>query len=269
MVIRKHDNNEGFVMRPTWWFRTNLKPTAREALTVLVSYLPYGAQSGTVFPAVKTIARDANVSERATYDALHELEDAGLITWGKRNGDKNHNEYVIHALSRQQIEALCRRKEPDQKVAEPAKSADATSAEVAKSAGARLQNLQTEVAKSAYEVEPMKENQGTRAIGLDWTGLDASGVGGQGGSQGVSQGEREDPRTTAGFPGDTAGSPLDLAGPPTWIWDHRWIWAPWTRQGSRLQPPASRCCHGSPGRRPDGPHRHRVGSAPAGQADRR
>ena len=69
-------------MRPTWWFRTDLKPTAREVLTVLVSYLRYGAQSGTVFPAVKTIAGDANASRRAVYDALHELDDAGLITWG-------------------------------------------------------------------------------------------------------------------------------------------------------------------------------------------
>ena len=76
-----------------------------------MSYLRYGAQSGTVFPAVKTIAGDANASRRAVYDALHELDDAGLITWGKRDGGGNHNEYVIHDLSQQQIEALCRRQE--------------------------------------------------------------------------------------------------------------------------------------------------------------
>ena len=148
-----------FVMRPTWWFRTDLKPTAREVLTVLVSYLPYGAQSGVVFPSVATIADDANIGCRTAYEALHELESAGLITMKKRPGDYRHrNEYRIHEMSQQQIEALCRRKETRRQAEIPADSAHTY-----------LQNPQKIPAESAHEEEQEKENQRTR-IGLDWTG---------------------------------------------------------------------------------------------------
>jgi hypothetical protein len=108
MIIRKQDA-ENFTMHPNWLFDSRLSLAACYVYLVLLSYLPYGADTGVVWPAVTTIGAKAKISPRAAYNALYELRGAGLIAIGKRAEDANRNEYVIHALSQQQIEALCRR----------------------------------------------------------------------------------------------------------------------------------------------------------------
>jgi hypothetical protein len=146
----KKNEAEGFTMHPNWLFDSRFGPMTRYVYLVLLKH--DWLKTGVVWPAVDTIADEAGVSPRTAYNSLYELREAGLITIRKRPGDTHRNEYVIHTLSQQQIEALCRH-EPE-------------AAEPAGGAGSKLQEVQVEPAGGAHEEEQEKETQGKRPTGL-------------------------------------------------------------------------------------------------------
>jgi hypothetical protein len=194
---------DGFTMHPNWLFDSQLSLMARYVYLVLLSYLPYGANTGVVWPAVTKIGATAKISPRAAYKALYELRGAGLITMRKRPEDANHNEYVIHALSLAQIEALCRPASPLLPADMRLHEVQTQTGEVAPGADPRLHHVQPEVAPRAHEVE-----QGTRTRERDQSGLAgqaASGGSPLRGNRVVAQG--------LGEVGDTTGAGGSLAGP--------------------------------------------------------
>lgn len=105
---RRTERSTGSTRHPDWLFDSSLSLAARYVYVVLLSHLPHGHDSGAVSPAVKKIAAKAKMSERAAYNALWELRDAGLVTIGKRPGAGLHNQYAIHEVTAELREALCR-----------------------------------------------------------------------------------------------------------------------------------------------------------------
>ena len=53
MLTRKHDA-EKFTMHPNWLFDSRLSLAACYVYVVLLSHLPYGTDTGVVWPAVNT-----------------------------------------------------------------------------------------------------------------------------------------------------------------------------------------------------------------------
>jgi hypothetical protein len=110
-VVSDQIDIEKFTKFPNWVFRSRLNPPTRMVYLVLLSY--DWQDKRVVWPSVQTISEKANIAKRTAYKSLRELEKAGLITPESQYADfdqkvRKSNRYVLHKLSQNQIEHLCR-----------------------------------------------------------------------------------------------------------------------------------------------------------------
>lgn len=88
---KQNKSTEAFTMIPNHVFKLKVKPSSKLVLMFLMSFK--NAPKG-IFPSIRFMAKETNLSDRTVQDAIKELKDNGLVTYESSNGMSNRYSVV-------------------------------------------------------------------------------------------------------------------------------------------------------------------------------